>query len=490
MTNVSIRGSFAISSVFAFALALSLGLFAITAHAQEEGYSLEGGGDFGSADLSGGSDFGGYSLGGGGDFGGYSLGGSGDVSGYSLGGGSDWGGYSLGGGNDFGGYSLGGGSDFGGYSLGGGSDFGGYSLGGGSDFGGYSLGGGSDFGGYSLAGNSDFCTVGCQYEASLPDCGCPGFVDEFGHEYFESYGYSSYSTPFQSAPFYSPGFAAAAPFAPIRSFPVTNPVFASNVPAPRQQPIVSNPSSNVSNVTNTCTGNSCNTSVNNIDNSINGSFNKTVLGQATPQYPIQYTFPSNLYCQITASPSTIANGQAAVLAWTSYGAASVWLSDGIGAVAVSGTLPVRPNVSTNYTLTISGQGGTATCNTFVRVSGSYVSLSQIPYTGLDFGPFGNAFYFGGILLFALSAAYLVLYYKGGATVFAGSMLGSVTLRKRVVRQSIAAPSMFARKHVFSPKTHRRVVEKSSFSAVQAAAPKDTMSIDRSNGSPRIVISRS
>ncbi|MDB5187700.1 MAG: hypothetical protein JWO50_220 [Candidatus Kaiserbacteria bacterium] len=41
--------------------------------------------------------------------------------------------------------------------------------------------------------------------------------------------------------------------------------------------------------------------------------------------------------------------------------------------------------------------------------GTKVRLTQIPYTGFDFGPVGNSIYWLALFLFALSAAYLLIY---------------------------------------------------------------------------------
>ena len=40
----------------------------------------------------------------------------------------------------------------------------------------------------------------------------------------------------------------------------------------------------------------------------------------------------------------------------------------------------------------------------------YVALTQIPYTGFDFGPVGNAIYWFALASFAAGATYLVVYY--------------------------------------------------------------------------------
>ena len=54
---------------------------------------------------------------------------------------------------------------------------------------------------------------------------------------------------------------------------------------------------------------------------------------------------------------------------------------------------------------------------------SGVSLSQIPYTGFDFGPVGDAIYWMGLIAFAVAAAYLLVYYRGGAFSLATSLIG-------------------------------------------------------------------
>lgn len=130
----------------------------------------------------------------------------------------------------------------------------------------------------------------------------------------------------------------------------------------------------------------------------------------------------NLSCSITANPTTIPNGQSSYLSWTSQGAVSATLSDGIGAVGVNGTLTVRPESSRSYTLTVRDfQGRTEACRVDVTVSGSapYVGLSQIPYTGFDFGPIGNALYWMAMIGFAFAAGYLVVYYLPKQVSFAG-----------------------------------------------------------------------
>lgn len=151
-----------------------------------------------------------------------------------------------------------------------------------------------------------------------------------------------------------------------------------------------------------------------------------------------YTIPVS--CTITTNSSVIDNGQAGYLSWTSYGATTAVLSDGIGNVAANGSLAVRPASSRTYVLTVYGsQGQAQQCSTTLTVSGlpvyantgsvygnqtitgyntyvtgytqPQVTLSQIPYTGFDFGTTGDAVMWLSIMSLATSAAYLLYYYR-------------------------------------------------------------------------------
>lgn len=71
---------------------------------------------------------------------------------------------------------------------------------------------------------------------------------------------------------------------------------------------------------------------------------------------------------LSASPSTIAGGSA-TLTWSSSNATSCTASNGwSGMLASSGTQLVTPTVTTVYTLTCTGNGGSATANTTVTVT--------------------------------------------------------------------------------------------------------------------------
>lgn len=66
---------------------------------------------------------------------------------------------------------------------------------------------------------------------------------------------------------------------------------------------------------------------------------------------------------------------------------------------------------------------------------NYVALSQIPYTGFDFGPWGNAIYWLGLIAFALAGAYLVTYYSKGTLLSAKSIIRNWALRLDSLRGS-------------------------------------------------------
>ena len=424
MTNASIRNTFSVLSVFALAVALSMGAFAIIAHAQEDlGYADTYGDNFGYADTYGSNlgyaDTYGTNLGYADTYGtnlGYA-----DTYGTNLGYADTYGsnlgyvdtyGTNLGYADTYGnnnvwdaydvydtydtyavyqdgvGYSYSPNYGYGG--IGGGYGAGGY---GGSSGSGFSLGLGFEFG----SGRNKGCGYDC-YALSSPS-------------YFPSYTQQSGAQPINIVNSNNSNLNSTTSVFPVAQTPVTYPV--QYVYSQYSQPTY----------------------------------------QSYPIYTPTYTYPTytptygNVYCTITASPGSIANGQTAYLTWSAPGATSAWLSDGIGAVSTNGSLAVRPNFSKTYTLTVSGynsysgysgyggyiygsgitgQGGTNTCSTYVTVSGiaaPYVALSQIPYTGFDFGPVGNTLYWLSLLSFAVASAYLLVYYKGGAMVLAHATAG-------------------------------------------------------------------
>ena len=373
-------------------------------------------------------------------------------------------------------------------------------------------------------------TYGSGY-AETCDSGC---VEQNGVEYSqESYGNQSYGSSGSygggssfSLPqsFYSsastPSISYSTPT--IRNIPVYVPqispqpiVYQQQQQQQQQQiqqaPVIVQPQPNVTTTTNTCTNYSCNTTY--TDNSINDSFNTATVvpvAQAPVSYPVQYTFPQNynyqnVSCSITAGPNSIQSGQYSYLSWQSYGAVSASLSN-YGNVAPNGSLSIRPNGSQNYVLTVYGANGqSATCNTYVTMANiaPYVTLSQIPYTGFDFGSFGDAMYFAALALFALAAGYLLVYYKGGMVAFAHSMVSGQagSMIPSFAKASEGKPNHTVveskEKEVeIAPVTRAASVldeeTLQSFNlpvAETARQTVDSMSFVKDGGAPRLVISR-
>ena len=243
------------------------------------------------------------------------------------------------------------------------------------------------------------------------------------------------------------------------------------------------------------------------DNSINNSFNTgsninspgavaagtsvSVIPLATPQYYTQYSYGS-ASCSIIATPSVIQNGQTANLRWTTSGARTAYLSDSIGTVTLNGSLIIRPEASRTYTLTVTDTNGrTSTCQTSLTVSGSapYVSLTQIPYTGFDYGPMGNALYWVSLVSFAVAGAYLLVFYKGGVLAFAGTMMGSARSARHY---QAPTPTIIKEAPIIVTREEEEdLLDEVAIrqSASDRTAPKDTMGIATHNGEPRIVILR-
>ncbi|HVW82614.1 MAG TPA: hypothetical protein VHC68_01585, partial [Candidatus Paceibacterota bacterium] len=159
-------------------------------------------------------------------------------------------------------------------------------------------------------------------------------------------------------------------------------------------------------------------------------------------------------CTLTASPTQVASvGDTATLTWTTSGAISFFLDNGIGtSTPTSGGSTTTPPVNSNTTYTgtaTAADGATVTCTATVTIpsggggggcTGSccsggcggggggggplvylsalphpvnqplaYLYLSQIPYTGLDLGPVGTVLYWFALGIWCLAAAYLILF---------------------------------------------------------------------------------
>lgn len=71
---------------------------------------------------------------------------------------------------------------------------------------------------------------------------------------------------------------------------------------------------------------------------------------------------------IAASPNPIMAGETTTLSWSTTNADSVVIDQGIGPIALNGSMPVSPTETTTYQITASGSGGTATADVTVEVN--------------------------------------------------------------------------------------------------------------------------
>jgi hypothetical protein len=134
------------------------------------------------------------------------------------------------------------------------------------------------------------------------------------------------------------------------------------------------------------------------------------------QNNIQYPVNNGNYQNGNYQNGNYQNGynQSAVISWTSNNATSGWLNQGLGNINLSGSRTVYPTQTTTYTATFVGQNGQqVTCSTTVNVNHyvppvtPYVTLSAVPYTGLDLGPVGTVVYWGFLIAWCVLAAYLI-----------------------------------------------------------------------------------
>lgn len=237
-------------------------------------------------------------------------------------------------------------------------------------------------------------------------------------------------------------FTTPTPTTPTQPPVYTPPTYISTTPT-YVAPSYSYNSSVTNNTTNNTTNN--NTTNNNNYNTNNNVNNNSVVYQAptynppvynppvynppvyttppvvTPPYIPPYVPPIyNQYyptCTLNVSQTNISRGQAVTLSWYSNYTTGGTITY-VGSVSTNGSITVYPNQTTTYTGTFWGQNGQqVTCSATVSVNyyaiaytqpaTPYVSLSTVPYTGLDLGPVGAVIYWSLLILMCLVAAYLV-----------------------------------------------------------------------------------
>jgi len=86
--------------------------------------------------------------------------------------------------------------------------------------------------------------------------------------------------------------------------------------------------------------------------------------------PVVHTFQ--------ASPAIIKAGEYSTLSWTVTGASKVYIDNGVGNVALQGTISVNPTQTVQYTLTAQNSTGSTSARTQVVVSGGTVQQVKQP----------------------------------------------------------------------------------------------------------------
>lgn len=147
-----------------------------------------------------------------------------------------------------------------------------------------------------------------------------------------------------------------------------------------------------------------------VNNNNNVNNNVVTVNVPAQQQPV-YNTPS---CTMQLSQNYVSYGQPVTLSWYSQNATSGYINNGIGNVALSGSRTVYPYSATTYTGTFYGQNGqqincsaTVNADNYQPTQTPYVTLSQVPYTGLDLGPVGTALYWAFLVAWCVFAAYLI-----------------------------------------------------------------------------------
>jgi len=201
--------------------------------------------------------------------------------------------------------------------------------------------------------------------------------------------------------------------------------------------------------------------------------------------PSYYTKPVG-YTQPVATTNTNTNTDNSIS--NSYNTYDYSINDSFNTYGSYNTNTTNVNTAPVYTAqpqyTATAVLPTYTYPTYPTYHPQYVTLSQLPYTGYDFGILGNILYWTALALFALAAAYLVVYY------LPRFMSGKTERTGREVAH-ISAPAMFAfaGTSIDMGNSFKSIPVRASRLAYNLA-PKDEMTFARSeNGAPRIVITR-
>jgi hypothetical protein len=139
----------------------------------------------------------------------------------------------------------------------------------------------------------------------------------------------------------------------------------------------------------------------------------------------------------------VAPGQSSTLSWTTVGATSASIDNGVGPVPASGSVKVSPTQGTRYTLTVVGLGGTVSATAAVNVSGAVFSVTRLVPIVLDAAGVGGASFSTELTLAnrgTLAANIQLAYTAASALAAAGSGSVATTLgpgRQLVIPDTIA-----------------------------------------------------
>jgi len=170
------------------------------------------------------------------------------------------------------------------------------------------------------------------------------------------------------------------------------------------------------------TGNVCVVNVNNNTNNNQNVNNNNVIVNVQGSTNTNNDNDNNdLSCRLGASRDYIQSGDTVRINWSSEDAERGYISNSIGWIDEddldSGSENVRLyNTTTFYGTFYDEDGDTERCSVTVNVQNHpvyyppqipYVTLSSVPYTGLEMGPVGTAIYWSFLVLWTLVAAYLI-----------------------------------------------------------------------------------
>ncbi len=184
-------------------------------------------------------------------------------------------------------------------------------------------------------------------------------------------------------------------------------------------------------------------------------------------------------CTLKISDTKITRGDRITLKWDTSRATEVTLKDSHGKTLVStdgkkssdkkdlydGEITLRPEKDTTYTLLAERGSKDRTCKVSVDVKDGVtvitdrdqkpvvtgISLTQVPYTGFEAGPFLTMLFYGLLLLWALYLAYVLVVRKnGGAGTLAMATPAPVTPIAPVAAAPIVAASTISTPRFVAP----------------------------------------